>query len=36
MDPANLLILDAVILVISTIVLTYFFIRDLFKKKRKE
>lgn len=35
MDPANLLILDALILIVATIILTYFFIKDIIRKKRK-
>jgi len=34
MDLAYLLILDAAALVIATIVLTYFFLRDIFKGKK--
>jgi len=33
MDLAYLLIADAVALIIATVVLTYFFIKDFFKRK---
>ena len=36
MDPASLLILDAILLIIATIILTYFFIKDFFKNKQKK
>lgn len=35
MDFTYLLILDAVILIIATIILSYFFIKDIFKKNKK-
>lgn len=35
MDYAILLILDAIVLLIATIILTYFFIKDLVKNKKK-
>lgn len=35
MDLADLLVLDAVALIVSTIALTYFFVRDIFKEKKK-
>ena len=36
MDTENLLILDALILIIATIILTYFFIRDIYRNKKKK
>jgi hypothetical protein len=33
MDLAILLVIDAVALIVATAVLTYFFLRDMFKKK---
>jgi len=36
MDIAILLILDAVILIIATVILTYFFIKDILKRKIKK
>ena len=35
MDFTILLILDAIILIIATIILSYFFIKDVFKKNYK-
>jgi hypothetical protein len=35
MDLAVLLVLDAVALIVATIALTYFFLRDMFKEKKK-
>lgn len=36
MDLAYLLVLDAVALIIATVVLIYFFFRDIFKEKREK
>jgi hypothetical protein len=36
MDLSILLILDAIILILSTIALTYFFLRDILKSKKKK
>ena len=36
MDYAFFLILDAIVLIIATVILTYFFIKDVFKKKRNK
>jgi hypothetical protein len=36
MDLTYLLILDAIALIVATIVLTYFFLKDLFKEKKKK
>jgi len=36
MDPAFLLVIDAVALIISTAVLTYFFIKDFLDEKNKK
>lgn len=36
MDLAYLLVLDAVALIIATVVLTYFFLRDLLKERKKK
>ena len=36
MDLAVLLVIDAVALIIATLVLTYFFIRDILKGKKKK
>ena len=35
MDLAFLLILDAAALVIATLILTYFFLRDIFKNRKE-
>jgi len=36
MDYSFFLILDAVVLIIATFILTYFFIRDIFRRKRNK
>jgi hypothetical protein len=36
MDLAYLLVLDAIALIIATVALTYFFLRDLLKEKKKK
>ena len=36
MDLAYLLILDAVALILATVVLTYFFLLDMFKEKNNK
>ena len=36
MDLTFFLILDAVALIVATIVLTYFFFKDVFKEKKKK
>jgi len=36
MDPAFLLVLDAIALIVATLTLTYFFIRDILKTKSKK
>jgi hypothetical protein len=36
MDLTFLLIADAIALIIATVVLTYFFFKDLFKEKKKK
>ena len=36
MDIAYLLVLDAVALIVATVVLVYFFLRDMFKEKREK
>jgi hypothetical protein len=36
MDLAYLLVLNAVALIIATVALTYFFLRDLLKEKKKK
>jgi len=36
MDYSFFLILDAVVLIIATVILTYFFIRDIFRGQRNK
>jgi hypothetical protein len=36
MDLTYLLVLDAIALIIATVVLTYFFFRDLLKEKKEK
>jgi hypothetical protein len=34
MDPAYLLVANSILLIIATVVLTYFFLRDMLKNKK--